>query len=695
MFVLCLPLGEGGAQVTDVNLLTPGQLARFGRNAERVGDSYTAILFYEKYYEQKKRNHQINYALANLYRETRNYQKAVELYADLVDKSLRKFPLSQYYYARMLKATGEYDKAIEQFKDFRRAYWKHKKYKSYARLARNEMAGCDSAKSILEMPLKVSIDQLNSSVNGPHLQFAPMPYNDSILFYASLNVDSLVYFTNNNVDSVMPVRQFYMAQKEGMDWIGGKAFPYPFNQQGVETGNGVFSRDGQRFYFTKSARNWQDKMISHIYQSQLVDGQWTEPKKLENGINLDNYTSTMPALARTAKYDREILYFVSDRPEGRGGMDIWFTVWNPRRKEFMEPRNCGFKINTPGDELTPFFDYLSRTLYFSSTGLPGIGGLDIFFARGEGRKWTDAQNLGSPVNSSYDDLYFTISKTREDGFFTSNRPGMITKNNETCCDDIYYYRWTDFIRLGVDGQIYPLEKDKYGRKKDYSGFDFFNVPDTIDPLAGAIIALYMEDEELDELILIDRDTTGTDGKYYFDLLPEKNYKFDLEGFQYFNEEVHLSTEDINFSYTIEMPPIWVNVLTDKPIVLEDIYYEFDKTELTQSAKEVIDTTLLVMLTEAPEFIIEVSAHTDSLGTNEYNMDLSQQRAENVVEYLISKGVDAKRLIPKGYGASKPIAPNYLPDGSDYPVGREKNRRTEFRIVGSIKDMEEEEYDEEY
>jgi outer membrane protein OmpA-like peptidoglycan-associated protein/tetratricopeptide (TPR) repeat protein len=683
------------AQVTNIDELSTWQLARFGRNAERVGDVYSAIMFYEKYYDIKKRNMKINYALASLYKETRNYEKAKNLYKHIKKKAPKKYPLAHYYYAQMLKATGNYDEAIEEFTRFRRAYRKDKKMKPYRRLARNDIAGCDSAKSIIEEPLNVSIHQLNSTVNGPHLEFSPIPFNDSMFFYASLKVDSLVYFNNSNVDTAMPVRKFYTATKEGLDWIGGKDFPLPFNREGVQTGNGVFSKDRKRFYFTRCSRNWQNKMICHIYQSKQVKGKWTKPVKLEDGINLDNYTSTMPALSITSKYDREILYFVSDRPEGRGGLDLWYSIWNPRRESFSEPRNLGYKINTPGDEITPYFDYLSRTLYFSSDGLPGIGGFDIFYSRGERKKWTDVKNLGSPMNSSYDDLYFTLNKSREDGFFTSNRPGMITKNNETCCDDIYYYRWKDFIHLDVTGKIYPFEKDKYGRKKDLSNFDFINVSDSIKPLDGAIVVLYMQDDELDELIMIDRDTTSSDGRYHFELLPEKNYKFDLEGFQYFNEEVHLSTEGINFSYTVEMPPIWVNVLTDKPVVLEDIYYEFNKTELTEPAKRALDTTLLVMLNEAPDFVVEIGAHTDSIGSTEYNMELSQDRAESVVKYLISKGIDAERLVAKGYGAQKPVAPNFLPDGSDNPEGRKKNRRTEFRVIGTLDDLKEPEFDEDF
>jgi outer membrane protein OmpA-like peptidoglycan-associated protein len=299
--------------------------------------------------------------------------------------------------------------------------------------------------------------------------------------------------------------------------------------------------------------------------------------------------------------------------------------------------------------------------------------------------------VGYPLNSSYDDLYFTISKNREDGFLVSNRPGLNSLRNPSCCDDIYQYRWTDFIRLGITGTIYPAEKGKVGRDMDQA--QLMAMKDIIKPMNGAIISLYMIDKKTKEKIFIDRDTTKSDGVYYFDLQPDLDYKFEMEGTQYFNEQVNMSTDGINFTYTIEMPPIWVNILTDKPIVLKNVYYEFDKAELSQSAKKVIDTTLLEIMTKAEDVIVEVSAHTDSLGNYEYNKKLSQDRAQNVVNYLISKGISRKRLIAIGYGAEKPVARNYKPDGSDFPEGREQNRRTEFRIVGTLSSLEEVDSDE--
>jgi OOP family OmpA-OmpF porin len=689
-----LPLSRAGAQLSNVDELSPGQLLKFGRNAVRKGDVYTAIFFYEKYYALRNSNARVNYTLAELHRTARNYEKAGDLYRQVYKKAGRSYPLAQFYYARMLKSTGRYDEAITEFNKFKRSIKGDKEEKEYSRLVKSEVEGCDSAKGIISHPVNVTIETLNSTINGPHIELSPVPVNDTLFLYASLRVDSLVYFTDENADTGIPVRQYYMAVKKDLDWQGGTLLPEPINLPGVETCNGVISRDGNRFYFTRCARNWQGIAVCGIYVSHLKNGLWQKPVPLPASVNDPNYTATQPALGRTAKSDREIIYFVSSRPEGRGGLDIWYTVWDDKKNVYSKVKNAGSKVNTLGDEMTPFYDLPTRTLYFSSTGHPGIGGLDIFRAFGERNKWTHLNGVGYPLNTSYDDLYFTVSRSGEDGFLASNRPGGNSINNETCCDDLYYYRWNEFIRITITGTIYPFEKDRFGRKKDLTGFDFMNPSEDIKPLNNAIITLYMMDKETREYVFMERYTTGSDGIFYFNLLPDQDYEFKMEGFQYFDSEMYMSTQGFTFSDTIAMPPIWVNVMTDKPIVLENIYYEFNSADLNERSRNVLDTTLLVLLKEAPEFIIEIGAHTDSIGDTEYNRQLSQQRADNVVSYLISKGISAEKLVAKGYGEESPVAPNTLPDGSDNPAGREKNRRTEFRITGTIGQMEEDEvYDE--
>jgi outer membrane protein OmpA-like peptidoglycan-associated protein len=587
-----------------------------------------------------------------------------------------------FYQAQMLKSTGKYEEAKEIFT---RAQRKLKEFRSEtitSAVLRDEIKGCELAQGIINNPIKISMDHMNSSINKPHIEFSPIPFNDTLLIYGSLKLDSVNRF-NRDKPGILPVRQFYTAKKVENDWIGGEKFSDIINIAGVETGNGAFSRDGNRFYFTRCGRNWQNKMKCEIYMAEKVGNSWSEPQRLNELINHPDYTATQPAVGTTSKSNFDILYFVSDRPGGRGGMDVWYSIYTPKKKQFSAPRNCGIRINTAGDEVTPFYEHATRTLYFSSSGLAGLGGLDVFRSMGELRKWYLPENMGFPLNSSYDDLYFTSSKSREDGFFTSNRPGGVSLHNPTCCDDIYHFRWTDFIRLDVTGQVFPNEKSDFGPKKNYNDFNFMKAADSIKPMKGAIIGLYLIDKATKEKVFIDRDTTDENGKYHFDLLPDKDYKFEMEGFQYFNEQVHLSTDMITFSFTIEMPPIWINVITDEPIVLKNVYYAFDDASLTDEARKEIDKTLLELMQKAPDLIIEVGSHTDSLGNSEYNKKLSQQRADNVINYLVNKGIEKKRLAAVGYGADKPVANNYNPDGSDNPEGRDRNRRTEFRVTGTL------------
>jgi OOP family OmpA-OmpF porin len=680
------------SQLSRIDQYSSRQLLKCAKNSERNGDIYTAIFLYDKYRERNSNNSDVNYKLAELNRQARNYEDAKELYLKVAEVASIKYPLARFYYAQMLKSTGNYDEAIEQFNKFKRDYKAGKDVQTYSRLVKNEISGCDSAKFIIQNSLNVSINPLNTTINGPNIESSPIPVDDNTFIYVSLHVDSLVYFDKENIDSLMPVRQFYIAKKEGMDWIGGKLLPGDFNIPGVETSNGIYSRDGKRFYFTRCQKNWQGKVICSIYRSQKENGVWSDPVKLPAIINDPNYTTTQPALGRTAQSDREIIYFVSDRPDGKGGLDIWYTVWNDQKDIYSKVRNAGSKINTAGDEMTPFYNYSNRRLYFSSTGLPGIGGLDIFSAFGERNKWNDIKNIGYPLNSSYDDLYYAVSRKQEDGFFVSNRPD--SSFTQTCCDNILYYHWNDFIRITVTGVIYPFEADRFGRKKDLSNFDFMNPDESIKPLSDAKVALYVQDKDTKDYVFLDRYATGDDGRFYFTLSPDQDYEFRMEGFQYFDSKNYLSTQFFDFSDTLEMPPTWVNVFSDKPIVLKNIYYSFNSAELTPKDKNVLDTTLLALLKGAPEFIIEISAHTDSIGDSEYNLQLSQERAGNVVKYLISKGISTERLIAKGYGASRPIAPNFNPDGSDNPEGREMNRRTEFRVVGTLGatgEAEDEEY----
>lgn len=697
-FLILLPFA--GFSQEDISELKPNQVKNFGKNAARIGDIYSAINYFKRYCELKPDNHKFRYKLGELYYKARDYKQAEEQFEKVVKSAYEDYPLSLFYYALMQKMNGNYDKAKENFTKFKKDYTKAKDSKIYRKRATNEIAGCDIAKELIKNPLKVAITHLDTSINKAHVEFAPFPVNDSTLLYGSLKSEALEYFSVGDSVPALPVRQLYLAKKRNNTWSGGEKLPGPFNLEQVQTGNGVYSADRKRFYFTRCEQTWQNKTICSIYVSNYESGSWTEPVKMDERINDPKFTSTQPAVGFESKNNYEVLYFVSDKPGGKGGLDIWYTIYDAKKKTYKNPVNGGAKINTVGDEMSPFFDRDTKTLYFSSNGWPGLGGFDIFKAVGELKNWTVPQNIGYPLNSSTDDLYPSVFKDQEGGFFVSNREGGIALKSATCCDDIYAYRYSKYIHLATQGTVFENEDSSAVKYLDnnYSG-NPSKVLSTADsttkaqpkteevvftegkskPIANASVSLYLVDSENNE-VLIKIDSTDTKGNYFLKLEQGNDYRVVVNSPGFFNKKLSISTKNSTVSDTIRTQ-VGIKKIPKEAIVLKNIYYPFDKAVLTDEARISIDTSLLVLLNDNPAIIVEVSSHTDNKGADDYNMRLSQKRAESVVTYLISKGIDKSRLTAKGYGKTKPIAPNANADGTDNPDGRQMNRRTEFKVIG--------------
>ncbi len=678
---------------SSISTLKPWQLKNVGRNAVRLGDIYSAINYYERYCELKPENYTVAFKLADLYRKARDYKKAEPLYLKCYNGDTEEYVRGLFYYALMLKMNGNYIKAKENFLKFSKEFAKNKDKdnKIYKKLAKNEVAGCDITKELIEHPLKLAMTHLDTSINKAHVEFSPFPINDSTLLYASLRADSIEHYSTG--DSVkMPVRQFYLAKKIGDKWKGGIRFPGAFNIETEQTGNGAYSPDGKRFYFTRCAFNWQNKMICAIYVSNFLNNAWTEPVKMDESINDPKFSSTQPTVGVESKNNYEVLYFISDRPKGKGGTDIWYSIYNSKKKIYGPSKNAGGKINTIGNEFTPFYNIETHAIYFSSDGWPGIGGLDVFKSTGELNNWSVPANAGSPINSSVDDIYYVVNKNQEGGFWVSNREGGIALKSATCCDDIYSFKLSQYIHLAAAGTV--MEVPDSGSVKyldNYSGSvkaDTSKSPSIkkenqrmLKSLPNATVSLYLVDNNNEE-IFIKNDTTNTKGEYFFKLEQGNEYRVIVNSKGYFNKKFSISTKNKFTSDTIRNS-ISISQIPKGPVIVKNIYYPFDKYFLTDAAKITIDTTLFVLLIENPQIIVELSSHTDSKGSDGYNLKLSQQRAESVVNYLISKGIGKDRLVAKGYGETKPIALNSNADGSDNPDGRQMNRRTEFRVIGVV------------
>lgn len=646
---------------------TPRQLKRFGNNAMLQGDFYAASKYFTKYLKFKPKDYKVAYRLAESYRINRDYENAQTWYATAFDNSNEQLPLALYYHGLMLKMNGNCTKAKDSFLKFKKLSGGNPELASYVKQMKNELAGCDSVSKLVNHLSKISVIHLDSNINKINIESAPLMTDEKTMIYSSMRTDKKL-FKYSHPDSVNTnFRKFYKAEKQKDEWKYAGELEGPFNSTETNSTNGTYSLDGDRFYFTRCAPNWKNEIICAIYVSEKSGNSWSEPVKLNSKINNPKYTSTQPSASIESKKGNEVVYFSSNNPDGRGGLDLWYFIYDLKNKTYSTPKNLGNKINTAADETTPYFDKETQSLFFSSTGWPGMGGLDIFKARGELKKFSSPENIGAPVNSSYDDLYYTEGKNREEGFFVSNRKGSYTiGGNPTCCDDIYAFKRTEYIKLKAAGTIYS---SKNGVEKS--------------PVKNAVLSLYMIDPRETEPILIKKFNADANGNYNTPIEAGYDYKIVAEGEGYLNNSGNINSKNLTTSQTIQKD-VSLTALPEGVIEIKNIYYEFGKAELTANSTTVIDTTLLTLMQENPEIKIEIGSHTDSKGSDDFNMKLSQQRAESVVNYLISKGIERNRLVAKGYGETKPIAPNTKTDGSDNPEGREKNRRTEFKIVGKIK-----------
>jgi outer membrane protein OmpA-like peptidoglycan-associated protein len=302
-------------------------------------------------------------------------------------------------------------------------------------------------------------------------------------------------------------------------------------------------------------------------------------------------------------------------------------------------------------------------LYYSSDGSGGLGGYDIFKTLGDGKQWTGHQNLGLPLNSGADDIFYTIATDRQEGFFVSNRKGGNALKNRTCCDDIYYYKLLKYLLLTLSG----------------------NVSEMMDPssnLANAVVEIFFIDKVTKEKVLVKRVSTDAGGNYSTSVEPGHDYFVVVKKDDYLGTSGEFTTQDVlaNKNINVDLQLVRKPKL---PIHIPNVHYLYDRSELEEGSKLPLDTTVLKLMVDNPEIIVEIMAHTDSKGTDAYNLKLSQKRAESVVKYLLSKGIAPGRLKAKGYGETMPVVPNSNPDGTDNPLGRAKNRRTDFKIIGVI------------
>jgi outer membrane protein OmpA-like peptidoglycan-associated protein/tetratricopeptide (TPR) repeat protein len=649
----------------EIKNLKAGQAKRLGNSAIVQGDYHAAEEYFNRYTQLKPNNAKGAYKLAEAYRINRDYVSAQEWYDKACKLSGENNAMALYYYGLMLKMNGNCDKAKEQFAKFKKKAGRSKEASDLKKQMKAEITGCDSAIAFTKQLNKVSVTHLDTTINKIHVEHAPVMLDTNTLLYSSVRTDKKVYTIRSEQDTAVGAyKKFYTAKKVNGKWtFDGEYDGNDLNKEGFNNTNAAFSADGKRLYFTRCKPDWKNKMICAIYLStKQDDGNWSDPVGLDPKINNPKYTSTQPTTSLESVKQNEVIYFVSDRPGGRGGLDIWYIIYDFKKKTYSLPKNAGSKVNTSGDEITPYYDGDNRTLFFSSNGWPGLGGLDIFKAKGEMKRFTEPENIGAPINSTNDDIYYTESKNKEEGFFVSNRKGGVApKKSPTCCDDIYAFKKLQYLKLNVEGVV----TDEKGN-----------------PLKNTKVSLYSKTGDA-EPIFIKSVETDADGKYSTTVEAGNDYKLIYEKDKFLNGINSFTTKGITTSQAMPQNTVVLKEINDKPFVLTNVHYGTDRHDLSPEAKKDIDTTLLAFLIQNPEVIVEVSSHTDDEASDAYNNSLSKKRAEGVVQYLVSKGISLERLQFHGYGETRPIADNKTKEG------RAANRRTEFKILGKLPPKEKE------
>lgn len=603
--------------------------------------------------EDRELRGEVAYQLATCYRKLNMAARASAAYQNAIRYE---YPdsMALFYLGRSLQMEGKYQPAIDAYTEFLDR-------SPGDALAREGIRGCQMAiraKSNPKTRYKVS----NAKIfNSRRADFAPM-YLD--------NTFNTLYFTSSNekangtdkseITGMKRSDIFFSTKDEKGNWQRPEPAEGELNSA-FDEGVVSFSPDGQTMYLTMARRATDANTSVEIYTSRRSDATWSAPQKFE--ITADTISAVgHPAVSPDGTY----LYFASDMPGGYGGKDIWRINLKDRVGSL---ENLGDQINTSGDEMFPYVR-TDSLLYFSSDGHPGFGGLDMFAARlnSTGDRWS-VENLGLPLNSQGDDFGITFGEG-ESGFFSSNR------GDARGYDHIFSFIKPD-IKVTISGMV--LDKDE-------------------EPVPNAVIRIVGDDGSNQKEVARD------DGSFRFNL--QRGVKYVMlagaKGYLNVKQEFESDSEEEDADYAID----FILAAINKPQVVENIFYDFDRATLRPESKEALDE-MARMLQDNPNVTIEMGSHTDRVGTEEYNLGLSDRRAKSVVDYLVGAGIAPDRLTWKGYGKSVPkavtprinreypqfetgttLTPDFIDtlEEEDREAADQINRRTEFQVTSIDYDM---------
>ena len=624
------------------------------------GEYYDASVTYKKVYnklrkkEERPQRGEVAFKMGRCYRLLNMSARASAAFQN----ALRyEYPDSTTHFmlAQALHADGKYTAAL-------RSYDKYLEFCPDDSLAINCAEGCRTAQEIRARGSRYVVKQAKL-FNSRRADFCPMYLGaDCDQIYYTSTTEKATGDKKSEITGMKNADVFFSKKNEKGEWERPEPVEGELNTE-FDEGIVAFSPDAQTMYLTKARRELNAPTSVEIYTSTRSDAKWSAPVKFE--ITADTLsTFGHPAVSP----DGEYLYFVSDMPGGYGGKDIWRISLKERQGSLV---NLGPDSNTEGNDDFPYVRS-DGSLYFSSDGHPGMGGLDIFRATAVGDpadlRWK-VENMGFPINSAGDDFGITFGKG-EDGFFSSNR------GDARGYDHIYSFEY-DPVRITIEGLV--MDKDE-------------------EPVKNAIIRIVGNDGSNQKEVARD------DGSFSFALQRGVKYVMLAGAKGYLNQKQEFASdstmEDANYWVEFILPSI------SKPSVVENIFYDYDKADLRPESKTALNE-LIAVLHDNPNVTIEMASHTDRWGSDAYNINLSERRAKSVVDYLVENGISRDRLQPHGYGKSRPktvtkrIARLYpqFKEGDilteefiktlseeDQQAADQINRRTEFSVLSLTYNM---------
>lgn len=649
-------------------------------SARATDNWYVALENYKEAYDQddelplRPTIALMNLKLRDLKAATRTYG----IHFRRVDPADTTDNIHRYHYARALKMEGDYDEARTYFENF----LEHNTDPGLDAMAKNELAGIKQFKDAATETGEVSLGNLGRTVNGSFSEYSPVfSQSSGMLYYSTWKSSAAV----EQDGSEKAYSNIYMATVDDKGkWSKPEALGKEVNRPGVHTANPSLSTDGRRLFYNRIRMESNRIAEAKIYLSDVDDNGWKSGNPVA-GINSNDYLALQPAVGEL--FGREVLFFVSDMDGGFGGKDIYYATYEGDG-QFSSPVNLGETVNTPGDDVTPF--YFEGTLYYATDGLPTMGGRDLFFTAWDGSKWSKPENLGPGFNSTVDDQSLSVYGDGLLGFMTSNREGGRSVKSKTCCDDIYAYQ---VASIYADLVVGLFNKDK-------------------EPLKQGTIQLQPIYNGSPQG-LGSQKTRDDGNRFDFGLQLETNYQVVASHEGYYPDTVEISTlgleeskefQHVFFLRAIPPPPPPKEEVIEEgvAVTLENILYDFDDDKILPAAEGDLRVLQQVMETY-PDMVIELSSHTDARGYDDANQRLSQRRAASARKWLIVKGgIAGPRIKTQGYGETVPqtvsarLAERYdflnegdiltedfidaLPTKEQQEEAHQLNRRTEFKVL---------------